>query len=184
MKDDTLAENEFRLISEIARDENHTQRSLSRSVGLSLGTTNLLIQRLARKGLIKINQFDWKRMRYLLTLKGAVEKSDKIYHYTLYTIRLFRQIQNNINTVLLREHQGGRRRFHLVAQEELLELLKDSARDLALDGAEFSYYASFKDLPADADLVLTATHEAPPPKPGRRRYQSVVNFDNINLRIG
>lgn len=184
MSDDTLAEKEFMLIQEIAKGENHTQRSLSQSVGLSLGTTNLLIQRLTRKGLIKINQLDWKRTQYLLTIKGALEKSNKVYRYTLYTIKLFRQVQENINTALRREHRAGRRRFHLVAQEELLELLKESARELALEGAKFSYYSSFKELPADADLVLTATLEAPPPAGGKRRYQSVVDFDNINVRIG
>ena len=48
-----LAQKEFALIQEISRKPTHTQRSLSQSVGLSLGTTNLLIQRLARKGYIK-----------------------------------------------------------------------------------------------------------------------------------
>ena len=84
---------EFILIQEISKSDTHTQRSLSQNIGLSLGTTNLLIQRLARKGLIKITQLDWKRTQYLLTLKGALEKTNKMYRHTLYTIRLFRQIK-------------------------------------------------------------------------------------------
>ena len=74
---DDLAEKEFLLIQEISRKPTHTQRDLSRSVGLSLGMTNLIIQRLSRKGLIKVTQLDWKRTQYLLTLKGAVEKTRK-----------------------------------------------------------------------------------------------------------
>src|SRR5947209_3037692 len=99
-----LAEKEFLLIQEIARKPTRTQRDLSQSLGLSLGMTNLLIQRLSRKGLIKITQLDWKRTQYLLTLKGAVEKTRKAYGYTLYTLRIFRQIQDNITVVLRREH--------------------------------------------------------------------------------
>src|SRR5438270_6817185 len=122
----SLAQKEFALIQEISRKPTHTQRSLSQSVGLSLGTTNLLIQRLARKGFIKVTQLDWKRTQYLLTIKGAMEKTQKAYHYTRYTIRLFRQIQENIATLLRREYTAGRRKFYLVAQDEVLELLREA----------------------------------------------------------
>ncbi len=110
-----LAEKEFLLIQEISRRPTHTQRALSKSLGLSLGMTNLLIKRLSRKGLIKIAHLDWKRTQYLLTLQGALEKTRKSYDYTLYTIRIFRQLQENITSVLHREYASGRRFFHLVA---------------------------------------------------------------------
>ena len=45
--------------------------SILMSIVVGLGMTNLLIQRLARKGLIKVTQLDWKRTQYLLTLKGG-----------------------------------------------------------------------------------------------------------------
>ena len=93
---DPLAEKEFILIQEIAKSPTRTQRDLSESIGLSLGMTNLLIKRLARKGLIKVTHLDWKRTQYLLTLKGMMEKTRKTYHYTLYTLRLFRQIESYV----------------------------------------------------------------------------------------
>ncbi len=182
MPPDTLAEKEFILIQEIAKRDTHTQRSLSQSIGLSLGTTNLLIQRLARKGLIKVNQLDWKRTQYLLTLKGALEKTNKMYRYTLYTIRLFRQIQDNINTVMRREYQNGRRDFHLVAHDEILDLLKESVHGLDLPKARFFYYRSFDSIPAEAELVMTATLEAPP-KGRSGRCLSLVDFNNIDFRV-
>jgi len=178
-----LAQKEFALIQEISRRPTHTQRSLSQSVGLSLGTTNLLIQRLARRGYIKVTQLDWKRTQYLLTLKGAMEKTQKAYHYTLYTIRLFRQIQENITTLLRREYDSGRRQFLLVSQDEIVELLREAIAGLAFADATFAYYQRFEDLPADADLVMTATLEAPPRGVNGRRYVSLVDFDNIDFRI-
>jgi len=183
MKNKNLAQKEFVLIQEIAKSDRHTQRSLSQNIGLSLGMTNLLIQRLARKGLIKVTQLDWKRTQYLLTLKGAVEKTNKAYHYTIYTHRLFRQIQDNIATLLRREYDGGRRRFALVAQDEILELLQMSIQGLGLTDAAFSYYKCFKDVPATADLVLAATLEPYPRPLDGRRYISLVDFDNINFRF-
>ena len=189
MKHDTasnggnLAQKEFALIQEISRRPTHTQRSLSQSVGLSLGTTNLLIQRLARKGLIKVTQLDWKRTQYLLTIKGAMEKTQKAYHYTIYTIRIFRQIQENISVLLRREYQTGRRKFILVAQDEILDILREAVAGLHFPDAEFSYCRDFREVPAEADLILTATLEAPPKTGGGRRFVSLVDFDDIDFRI-
>lgn len=183
MLSQNLAEKEFLLIQEISRQPLRTQRDLSQSLGLSLGMTNLLIKRLSRKGLIKITQLDWKRTQYLLTLQGVLEKTRKSYDYTLYTIRLFRQIKDNITSVLKREHQAGRRHFHLVAQDELLDLLSDTTAGLALEGTTFAFYRSFSEIPAAQDHVLTATLETPPAGFPPERCTSLVDFNNISFRL-
>ena len=183
MPSQNLAEKEFLLIQEISRQPLRTQRDLSQSVGLSLGMTNLLIKRLSRKGLIKITQLDWKRTQYLLTLQGALEKTKKSYDYTLYTIRLFRQIEENIASVLKREHKNGRRSFHLVAQDELQQLLAEKVAELSLDGTDFAFYRTFAEVPASADHVLTATLEAPPAGFPPARCTSIVDFNNISFRL-
>ena len=177
-----LAEKEFVLIQEIARNPQHTQRSLSQSAGMSLGTTNLLIQRLARKGLLKVTQLDWKRTQYFLTPEGMMEKAQKCYHYTLYTMRLFRAIRENISTALRGEYDAGRRQFTLVAQDEILDLLKDSIQALGLEGADFTFLNGYDGVPPGTDLVLTATLETPPAVEGRR-YMSLVDFHNTNFRL-
>ena len=179
---ENLEEKEFLLIQEISRQPTRTQRDLSQSLGLSLGMTNLLIQRLARKGLIKVTQLDWKRTQYLLTLKGAMEKAKKTFNYTLYTMRIFRQIRENIETALKRERDAGRKDFCLVAQDEILELLRETVAELEVKDAAFTFLRSYDEVPADTDLVLTATLEVPPAKNGRR-YLSLVDFDNISFRI-
>jgi DNA-binding MarR family transcriptional regulator len=178
-----LAEKEFLLVQAIARQPNLTQRDLSRSVGLSLGMTNLLIRRLVRKGIIKVTQLDWKRTQYLLTLTGAMEKSRKAYHYTIYTMRIFRQIQENITRALTREYEAGRRDFCLVAKDEILDLIRETARGLALKDATFSFFSGFEDVPRGADLVLTATLERPPKASNGRRCLNLVDFEDIDFRI-
>ena len=181
--DGPLAEKEFLLIQELSRKPTSTQRDLSQSLGLSLGTTNLLIRRLARKGIIKVTQLDWKRTQYLLTIKGALEKTRKAYHYTLTMLRIFKQIQENITTVLTREYRAGRRDFILVAQDEILELVRDTVRDLALADAAFTFVSTFDQVPPKADMVLTATLEPAPPSTDGRRYMSLVDFVDIDFRI-
>ncbi|MFA5139624.1 MAG: winged helix-turn-helix transcriptional regulator [Elusimicrobiota bacterium] len=178
-----LAEKEYALILEISRQPGHTQRSLSKSLGMSLGTTNLLIRRLVRKGFIKISQLDWNRTRYLLTFKGATEKARKAYHYTVYTHRLFRQIRENIAALLRREHASGRREFTLVAEDEILDLLRETIDGLSLEGASFRFLRSFEQVPPGVDYVLTATLQEPPRSSGGRRFISLVDFENIDYRI-
>jgi DNA-binding MarR family transcriptional regulator len=178
----TLAENEFILIREISRQPISTQRDLSHNSGLSLGMTNLLLKRLARKGLIKVKQIDWKRTQYLLTPKGAVEKTRKMYDYTRYTVRLFRQIQENVTIALRREHEAGRRAFWIVAQDELAGVLRETLEGLELRGASVSFASRFSDVPENADLVLTATQESSPERPGLR-VVSLVDFLDVHFRL-
>jgi len=178
-----LAEKEFSLIQEIAKSPARTQRDLSNSIGLSLGMTNLLIKRLARKGLIKIQQLDWNRTQYLLTLKGAMEKAKKSYHYTLYTLRIFKQIQENIALAMRREYQSGSRAFTVVAQDEIMELVRDTLQDLRLEGAHFAFVSKFTELPSDARIVLTATLETTPASKPGQRFLPLVDFENLDFRV-
>lgn len=177
----SLEKNEYAVIQEISRRPTHTQRSLSESIGLSLGTTNVLIQRLARKGLIKVNQLDWKRTQYLLTPKGASEKTRKAYDYALYTLKLFKQLNENVATVVRREHAAGRRAFCVVAQDEMMDLVRDCVSDLNLPDARFTCVRAFGEA-TGCDLILAASLE-PKPKDLAARVVDVVDFDNIAFRI-
>lgn len=178
----SLDESELALMRELARDPVQTQRDLSRGTGMSLGMTNILLKRLARKGLIKVGRLDWKRTHYLLTPKGALEKARKTYDYALYTVRLFRQLQENVTTVLRREHAAGRRTFWIVAQDELDSALRETVTGLALPDGRFSFAQDFAGVPDDADLVLAATQETPPRRLTARLI-SLVDFLDTDRRL-
>ena len=84
-----FAPNECALMQAVADYPGQTPSPISKRIGLSLGMTNILLMRFARKGYTKSKQLDRKRTEYLLTMKGALEKSRKSYAYTFHTIRLF-----------------------------------------------------------------------------------------------
>jgi DNA-binding MarR family transcriptional regulator len=173
---------ELALMREIARAPIQTQRDLSRGAGMSLGMTNLLLKRLARKGLIKVGRLDWKRTQYLLTPKGALEKTRKTFDYALYTVRLFRQLQENVTTVLRREYAEGRRAFWIVAQDELESALRETVSGFALPGARFFFARAFADVPSNAELVLAATQETAPARLTGRAI-SLVDFFDADRRL-
>lgn len=177
-----INENELALMREIIREPVQTQRDLSRGTGLSLGMTNLLLKRLTRKGLIKARQLDWKRTKYLLTPKGAIEKTSRTYNYARYTVRLFRQIQENVATALRREYRAGRRLFWIVAQDELEGVLRETVSGIHLPGAVISFADRFSQVPKSADLVLAATQESSPCLPDWRLV-NLVDFLDVHFRL-
>ena len=64
------SDRELKLLSEVDRNPQITQRDLSRRVGIALGLTNLLLQTMVAKGYVKMTRAGWKRWLYNLTPAG------------------------------------------------------------------------------------------------------------------
>jgi DNA-binding MarR family transcriptional regulator len=89
------------------------QRELARIAGTSLGMTNSILKRLARKGFITIKKLNSRNIRYAVTLEGINEIIHRSYGYFKRTIRnavyykdsldeiIYRAKRRNISTVLL-----------------------------------------------------------------------------------
>jgi DNA-binding MarR family transcriptional regulator len=65
---------EMRVLSELGRAPEISQRSLARRVGVSLTLTNRLLQNLARKGYVRVSQASWRGWLYTLTPAGFSRK--------------------------------------------------------------------------------------------------------------
>ena len=72
MDDD--AYRELRLLTEVDKTSESTQRDLSKRVGIALGITNVLLRNLSQKGYIRVTQAGWKRWLYALTPAGLSRK--------------------------------------------------------------------------------------------------------------
>jgi len=71
--------NILRLMGEIDRDGNHSQRELSRKLNLSLGLVNTFLRRLVNKGYFKMTTMPRNRVKYFLTPEGLARKSRRAY---------------------------------------------------------------------------------------------------------
>ena len=65
-----LMETEFKVLSHLHENESTTQRHISKRTGLSLGSVNLLLKKMVRKGLVKIERLNKRTVRYILTPRG------------------------------------------------------------------------------------------------------------------
>ncbi len=171
-------ERNLEILTAIGEGAPVTQRVLAARLGVALGLANLCLKRLASKGLIKVMEFPAKasarkRLRYVLTPKGAVEKTRLSYEYMAYSLRLFRRTRGNLRETMARFHADGMKRFALCGVGEAAELAYLTLREFGLEpvgvfdreaGGQFLGFAvrSLSELAAeDVDGVIVATFDRP-----------------------
>jgi DNA-binding MarR family transcriptional regulator len=84
----------LRLMGEIDRMENHSQRELSRSLNLSLGLVNAFLKRLVGKGYFKVKTMPKNRVKYFLTPEGLARKSKLTAEFLHYSINFYRDVKS------------------------------------------------------------------------------------------
>ena len=178
LSNDALAHNEYRLIQALERRPDDSQRALSLELGVSLGMTNILLKRLAKKGLVKVQKLDWNRTRYLLTYKGAAEKARKSYSYALDAWSQARKITGAVQETVIGQYRSGARRAAVVAWPETAMIIRGALAEKDMPGLDIEYYVEFRQVPENHDLIFAATIEpAPAPKAGRRIVPLLEKMD-------
>jgi len=132
MEESAISEKEFEVIRSIEGSDNYNQRDIARNVGISLGLTNLIIKRMVKKGYLKLRQLTPKKIQYILTPKGIVEKAKKSYSFTRRTINTMRGMKQRIQEAILNDYNQGVRKFAIQGKGELVDLVEIAMRDLAL----------------------------------------------------
>lgn len=91
---------ELSVLSYIEKNSNSTQRELSAHVGVSLGTVNIILKRLIKKGLVKIERLQPNSIRYFLTPKGIADKLERTYAYVVRTCREVAVLRSSLVSLL------------------------------------------------------------------------------------
>lgn len=81
----------LKLLEAIEAEPGPSQRDLATQLNVSLGLVNSFVKRLTRKGYFKVSTIPANRMRYILTPKGAAEKTRLTYEYIQYSIVYYRE---------------------------------------------------------------------------------------------
>jgi EPS-associated MarR family transcriptional regulator len=95
----------LKILREIKKSPEMTQRELSSRLGISLGKINFLINAMIRRGLVNVENFktsnNKKAYLYYLTPRGIEEKVRKTYLFLKKKIREYERLETEIG--LLRE---------------------------------------------------------------------------------
>jgi len=95
------------LLRKLESNPEYTQRELSREMGISLGKVNYCMQKLTKKGWVKLTNFSSSRNKlgyiYLLTPKGVEQKAKLTTSFLKTKIKEFEILKDEINQLKLDE---------------------------------------------------------------------------------
>jgi len=171
---------DLEILTAISEGRPLSQRVLAERLGIALGLVNLYLRRLSRKGYVKVTEFRSKpsarkRLRYLLTPTGLVEKSRLTYEHMAYALRLYQRARQTLRDSLSLLPGNGAKRVALCGAGEAAELAYLTLRELGLEpvgvfdrevGAKFLGFTiqPLTELAvAEVDVVVLATFAQPEP---------------------
>ncbi|MDF2613496.1 MAG: transcriptional regulator MarR family [Clostridia bacterium] len=121
---------EYIILHAIEQDPNITQRELSCKAQVSLGSVNLLINKMIKEGLIKMSQIPMNRAVYMLTPEGMAEKIHKTSRYIKYHYNYINEMKEKIREQLMKlvsEYDGV---YVVLEGDELSEVVKLAVHDI------------------------------------------------------
>ncbi|HCJ57112.1 MAG TPA: MarR family transcriptional regulator [Clostridiaceae bacterium] len=121
---------EFIILESIHENYNITQRQLSKLAGLSLGSVNILLSKMVREGLIKIEKIPANRIVYMLTPKGMLEKVNKTYNYIKIHYNYINKTKESIKSYLLSLSKKVGQVTVLMENDELSEITRTAIQEL------------------------------------------------------
>lgn len=153
------------MINVLANARSANQRELSTRSGMSLGMTNVVLKRLAKKGLLKIRQLNRRKVDYLLTSRGFSEKANKSYRYMLKTISSVNVIKTRIQSVLQEELKNGPAEFVMLGEGDFHDIVELAVRGMKNTQVHFrrADVISAADLKDKSVVLLAAKDVAVPP---------------------
>lgn len=125
----------FQILEEIGNDHVPSQRELAGKLNVSLGLVNSFIKRLTQKGYFKIRNISRNRVKYILTPKGAAEKTRLTYQYIQYSYGFYKEARQKIRNLFQELAAAGVRRIVFYGTGDIAEIaflsLQETPMELA-----------------------------------------------------
>lgn len=122
----------LKLLKEIDKDYTQSQRDLSSKLNISLGLVNSFVKRLANKGYFKITTLPKNRVKYILTPKGALEKTRLTYQYLQYSFEFYRMARRNLRKHFKRLVEHGVERVVFYGVNDVAEIAYISLQETTI----------------------------------------------------
>lgn len=136
---------ELKILELLSNGSAPTQREVADAVGVSLGLVNAVVRRMAKTGHLKIQSLSAKKVRYILTPKGIAEKSRRSFDYLKRTLRTYNTCLERIGQLVDEQAQAGQRRFIVVGEGDLAELVVVALQLKASSGVTFDRRTGLED---------------------------------------
>ena len=114
---------ELRLLEEVDRTPDLSQRRLSSRLGIAVGITNILLKSLVKKGHIRVVRVKWRRWVYILTPAGIARKVQLTISYTERFLDHYRRVRELLRRDLGALTLGPDAKLAIYGTAELAELV-------------------------------------------------------------
>ncbi|MBW2644318.1 MAG: winged helix-turn-helix transcriptional regulator, partial [Deltaproteobacteria bacterium] len=122
----------LKILEEIDNDHTPSQRDLSKKLNISLGLVNSFVKRLTNKGYFKINNIPKNRVKYILTPKGAAEKTRLTYQYIQYSFEFYRNARDKLHKLFKHLMAQGVRRVVFYGTGDFAEIAFISLQETSI----------------------------------------------------
>jgi DNA-binding MarR family transcriptional regulator len=112
----------LKMLEAIETDPARSQRDLARQLGVSLGLANAFVKRLAKKGYFKVTRVPKSRARYILTPRGAVEKTRLTCEYIQFSYNFYREARHRLGRTLAALARQGTRHIVFYGTGDVAEM--------------------------------------------------------------
>jgi DNA-binding MarR family transcriptional regulator len=122
----------LQVLEEIEKNGSPSQRQLAKQLNISLGLANSFIKRLAHKGYLKITTIPKNRMRYILTPKGATEKTRLTCEFVCFSYRFYKDARQKLKNLFSDFEDEGVTKIAFYGAGELAEIAYISLQEFKI----------------------------------------------------
>jgi len=145
-------EKEYSILTYLQDEEFTSQRKIAERTGHSLGTVNIMLKKLVKKGLVKMERLNARSLRYIITPRGLAEKTRLTYRYVKQSYNYVLKVSSVMERIIeLADEQEMGGIFLFGPKNEVFEILK-----IPLDQNNINYKITSKkeDLPEPGYNVI------------------------------
>ncbi len=121
------------LLDEISKNNEITQRDLSKKLGVALGLINSYLKNLASKGYITVSGIPRKRYCYYLTPNGFTEKTRLTYQHLRNFTNLYKFARRDFSALFNSYRGSGIKRIVFCGNDEIAEIAYLSLKEAGLE---------------------------------------------------
>jgi DNA-binding MarR family transcriptional regulator len=115
---------EYELLNEIAQDSMVTQASLSKHLGIAVGSVNWYIKRLIHRGWVKVSRLDRTRLKYDLTPEGMRVFTKRAMLYAKDSLKFYGSLRDKAKSLVAELKQNGIETVYLDGDDETMDILR------------------------------------------------------------
>lgn len=135
-----VKQHEYDLLNEIGQDSMVTQASLSKRLGIAVGSVNWYVKRLIHRGWVKVSHLDRTRLKYDLTSKGMAVFTQRALSYAHDSLKVYSNFRHKAKTLVAELQQKGVEQVYLKGrrEDEALDILRLTCIEAGIHPSETS----------------------------------------------